>query len=54
MKIALLFTVTILAIAMADMTPYNPLDSLALVVMGTGVAWLFNMTALLFPSVLPD
>jgi len=95
MKIALLFTVPIFIIAMADMIPNNPLDSLlskqswnwvqlilslpvvfyacwmfferagksiitrnfnmfTLVGIGTGVAWLFSVIALLFPNVFPD
>ena len=95
MKIALLFTVPIFIIAMADMIPSNPLDELlskqswnwvqlilslpvvfyacwmfferawksivsrnfnmfTLVGIGTGVAWLFSVIALLFPNVFPD
>ncbi|MGB1311562.1 MAG: heavy metal translocating P-type ATPase, partial [Leucothrix sp.] len=95
MKIALIFTVPIFIIAMAEMIPNNPLESLlsiqswnwvqlilslpvvfyacwmfferawksiisrnlnmfTLIGIGTGVAWLFSVVALLFPDVFPD
>ena len=95
MKIALIFTVPIFIIAMAEMIPNNPLESLlsiqswnwvqlilslpvvfyacwmfferawksiisrnlnmfTLIGIGTGVAWLFSVGALLFPDVFPD
>ena len=95
MKIALLFTIPIFIIAMTDMIPNNPLETLlskqswnwvqlilslpvvfyacwmfferawksiislnfnmfTLIGIGTGVAWLFSVVALLFPDVFPD
>ena len=94
-KIALLFTIPIFIIAMTDMIPNNPLETLlskqswnwvqlilslpvvfyacwmfferawksiislnfnmfTLIGIGTGVAWLFSVVALLFPNVFPD